>query len=1189
MKKNYFFSRLILAGVFTLTTATSFVGCKDYDDDISNLQTQITANTEAIKALEKLMGEGKYVTGVSKGADGSLTFTMSNGGSSITIPSVDGKDGSVITINEEGYWVIDGKATTVKAKGEKGDKGDQGDQGATGPQGPAGESAAKGEDGHSPKIVGGYWHVYDDEAGKYVPTDVVAQDVLTYVTDHDTYYTLNVAAKNADGSVITNADGSAKFESILLPKSGVLLSIAPATVQNMNDVMEGELEDSEFETMSNGLQQYKIFYGILNKEVDWKGAKANSGAYKDSNTGKMGAGMYATMDRDVQLLLNPTDVDATTYDFAFASTDNTPLWGLSFKTPQPYVGKMTAPILPDMTRAASSTNGIWTLPRNVEYVADLSGNHNRANYVQQFKKNDKDYYLLALTAKTNIQDANAQNFFKETKSQYIYAFVPKNIDKVKINDEESKFDYSKTTEHFEIGKEYRPSFENMQITWEEWEVEAGLNPFYTTADSALIYDYYITPNMKLETAQTIATYGITISEDGYSFSATKDAAVNNTVNFVFHYILLNGNTGEIPFAINFGKNAASNVQFELPAINEAFNAVDLFNKDYKTDNDLLYPKTENTVYGLSKTISLDGFFAQLGEDGKADWIDALARVLARPTDDNEVVSSDLLVFSSDYVELSGGDPINNADDVNEYLYNNFIKLDYVDANGKSVIFKHGKLNEDAYYKDKDGKVDLSKLNNIAALKITFLAIPGNGPVLPPYYTSDGEKANLERIIGDNVPADQKQKVALPLYNEFNLAIKTTKAQYVVSTLNVRFELKMPGNCLITREVVKEAHTATWYKSEEAKEYNDVLKVYGEMNPTSGVVYADLRDAFGGAFTEYSNAYRKSTPQAAWYKMEVAEFPIAGARFIGETATETPVALSSIVSENVYTKWNTYAPATAVMALYRQPGTSLEARKSFKITNITYDHFGVYRQDTAITKKWNIDNNLELRDFSVVFGSKIEDAQEIAPASKDMIEAKAVYRNGVLDKYTVTLNNSHFKLKDAFGAPFYLFDTDKPAKRGTLAGTDFIPERQGIYDLNDNLNYPNSINSGYYGLYPIVLDGNNTPVGNAVVTMQEVYPDNEVNAAKIGQVGQDLTKLVHVIGLKLTFKPNVGNNRPFDVVFNIADVFAVKAGLGIRQDNNSQSDLWNIYRRLEDADKGALTPLVASNELRFQVKTVNNPE
>ena len=49
MKKN--FVRVMLFGALTLATVT-YVGCKDYDDDIDYLQTQIDATAAGLAELQ---------------------------------------------------------------------------------------------------------------------------------------------------------------------------------------------------------------------------------------------------------------------------------------------------------------------------------------------------------------------------------------------------------------------------------------------------------------------------------------------------------------------------------------------------------------------------------------------------------------------------------------------------------------------------------------------------------------------------------------------------------------------------------------------------------------------------------------------------------------------------------------------------------------------------------------------------------------------------------------------------------------------------------------------------------------------------------------------------------------------------------------------------------------------------------
>ena len=75
----------------------------------------------------------------------------------------DGKDGKngvtpTITINSEGYWVINGQTSTTKAKGEDGKEGKKGDKGADGAKG------QDGKDGKTPHIGdNGNWWIGDKD------------------------------------------------------------------------------------------------------------------------------------------------------------------------------------------------------------------------------------------------------------------------------------------------------------------------------------------------------------------------------------------------------------------------------------------------------------------------------------------------------------------------------------------------------------------------------------------------------------------------------------------------------------------------------------------------------------------------------------------------------------------------------------------------------------------------------------------------------------------------------------------------------------------------------------------------------------------------------------------------------------------------------------------------------------------
>ena len=140
MKKN--FVRVMLFGALTLATVT-YVGCKDYDDDIDNLQTQIDANAAGLAELQAKVNAGNWVTDI-KSITGGFEITFNNRNK---YSIVNGKDGSVVEIGENGNWFIDGVDTGKPARGEKGETGATGPVGPVGPEGPVGPVGPEGSVG----------------------------------------------------------------------------------------------------------------------------------------------------------------------------------------------------------------------------------------------------------------------------------------------------------------------------------------------------------------------------------------------------------------------------------------------------------------------------------------------------------------------------------------------------------------------------------------------------------------------------------------------------------------------------------------------------------------------------------------------------------------------------------------------------------------------------------------------------------------------------------------------------------------------------------------------------------------------------------------------------------------------------------------------------------------------------------
>ena len=183
---NKKFLSAILFGALMATSAGTFVSCKDYDDDIENLQGQIDKNSSAIAELQKLVGAGNWVTSISP-VTGGFTVTMSNGQSQ-TITGIngadgkDGKNGTEWTIGEDGFWYMDGEKTDNVAIGKNGENG------VTAP------SPSIGADGN--------WVVYnwDAEKGEFVAeaTEIPAQGTAAYAVEANGVITLHIADANGE-------------------------------------------------------------------------------------------------------------------------------------------------------------------------------------------------------------------------------------------------------------------------------------------------------------------------------------------------------------------------------------------------------------------------------------------------------------------------------------------------------------------------------------------------------------------------------------------------------------------------------------------------------------------------------------------------------------------------------------------------------------------------------------------------------------------------------------------------------------------------------------------------------------------------------------------------------------------------------------------------------------------------------
>ena len=221
MNKKYF--SVLLMGAMTVATVGTVTSCKDYDDDISNLQEQIDKLSETIKNIQTQINNGAILTSVTPTENG-MTITLNQNGQTKNYTISNGKDGQngkSWKIGDNGNWWYDeGNGyvdSKLPARGEKGDKGDKGDNGKDGIDGTNGTDGKDGKDGvdgtngengkyYVPNPETGCFDIYQD--GKKlestnIPYTATAANAIT-ATWEKGVLTLVGVKDAADGKIVLN-------------------------------------------------------------------------------------------------------------------------------------------------------------------------------------------------------------------------------------------------------------------------------------------------------------------------------------------------------------------------------------------------------------------------------------------------------------------------------------------------------------------------------------------------------------------------------------------------------------------------------------------------------------------------------------------------------------------------------------------------------------------------------------------------------------------------------------------------------------------------------------------------------------------------------------------------------------------------------------------------------------------------
>ena len=116
MKKKWFLNLSLFA---ILTTFLAFASCKDYDDDIKKIETGLSSLMSTVDELQQKIESGFAIIDVET-TDNGVTIKLSDNKTYTLTNGTSGKEGSVITIGENGNWFIDDIDTKKTSKSTDG-------------------------------------------------------------------------------------------------------------------------------------------------------------------------------------------------------------------------------------------------------------------------------------------------------------------------------------------------------------------------------------------------------------------------------------------------------------------------------------------------------------------------------------------------------------------------------------------------------------------------------------------------------------------------------------------------------------------------------------------------------------------------------------------------------------------------------------------------------------------------------------------------------------------------------------------------------------------------------------------------------------------------------------------------------------------------------------------------------------
>ena len=473
MNKKYL--SVILFGALMLGTTGTFTSCKDYDDDITNLQQQITANADAIKALQDLVNAGNYVTGVSIQGN-VITFTFSNGSpATITIP--EGEKGQTVVV-KDGELYIDDEPTGIKVA----------------------EAAEEG----LVKAEGGTWWVLGED-GKYADTGIPVSGVT-------------VSGSEKDGYTFTIYDENGTPQTVKLPtavSSITELTLGKKTINPATGLLKEDGRTTYTAAVNDFLISREKFTFNPTAAVTADGITAASKWLGNKTLPNNDDYIYASPTA-IDLRVDPVNVSAENIKFYLTNTKNADLYPVVLtaaasqdsNNPPMGVGNVN-------TRAAVTGNGLWTLTMANTVV----GKNVQADTWTAIQKAAGGEYAQAV---------NADHGFRSRYELKVACIAPEELDQLSIKGVEGTFttDLGETTST-DMGT---------SATADDITFKTGVAYKVNGVQASALYDMYLTADQSdrdvygLSFDQDKHTFTIGKNPDVSSIPAEFDLIVYTVAN-----------------------------------------------------------------------------------------------------------------------------------------------------------------------------------------------------------------------------------------------------------------------------------------------------------------------------------------------------------------------------------------------------------------------------------------------------------------------------------------------------------------------------------------------------------------------------------------------------------------------------------------------------------------------------------